>query len=140
MNTDIRFFDPATETPDHYTFVIIVSRYRDQWVWVRHKDRDTWELPAGHTDPGEDVRTAAERELFEETGALDYTLRQITGYEGDLNGTSVFGMIYYATIRFLGPLPEFEIAEIRLFRTVPEPLTYPRLQPYFFDFVLKALG
>lgn len=137
MNTGIRFFDSEAETPDHYTFVIIVCRHRDQWVWVRHKERKTWELPAGHIEQGEELKSAAERELFEETGAMDYSIWEVTAYEGILNGTSVFGMIYYAEIRSFGPLPEYEIAEVRLFPALPESLTYPDIQPAFFNYAAE---
>lgn len=29
---------------------------------------DTWSLPKGHVEPGEDILTAARREIFEESG------------------------------------------------------------------------
>ena len=134
----IRFFDPAIHLPVPYTFSIIVSRYQGQWVWVKHKERNTWELPAGHLEPGETPLEAAHRELVEETGALDFSLNPIVSYEGILNGKPVFGMIFIAEILELGPLLDFEIGERGLFKRIPEQLTYPQIQPDFFNYILKS--
>ena len=49
-------------------FAVIAARYRDQWVFCRHKERDTWEIPGGHREAGESIDSAAMRELREETG------------------------------------------------------------------------
>ncbi|MFA5814916.1 MAG: NUDIX domain-containing protein [Bacteroidales bacterium] len=134
----IRFFDPAANEPLPYTFSIIVSRYRGQWIWVKHKDRNTWELPAGHLESGETPHEAAHRELYEETGALDFSLDPIVSYEGILNGKPVYGMIFFAKILELGPLPDFEIGEIGFFKGIPEQLTYPQIQPAFFNYITEV--
>lgn len=34
----------------------------------------SWSLPKGHVDPGEEILTAAKREIFEESGVNDLTL------------------------------------------------------------------
>ncbi len=131
----IRFFDPAVNEPVTYTFAIIVSQYRGQWIWVKHKERNTWELPAGHLESSETPLEAAHRELYEETGALDYNLDPIVSYEGIYNGKQVFGMIFLAQIFKMGLLPDFEIGEIGLFQGIPEQLTYPEIQPAFFNYI-----
>jgi 8-oxo-dGTP diphosphatase len=46
--------------------------------------------------------------------------------------TQAFGQLFYARVQTLGPLPPFEIAEIKLFSALPENLTYPLIQPYLF--------
>ena len=56
------------------SIVIIASRYRDKWIFVKHKERSTYEIPAGHIEPGEDPSFTARRELYEETGATDFSL------------------------------------------------------------------
>ena len=139
VNQDIRFFEPTDGEKVNYTFAIIVSRYRSQWIWVRHRDRDTWELPAGHVETGESVLEAARRELFEETGALDYLINPVVSYEGKYLGNQVFGCIFLAEIDELGDLPEFEIRERGFFPDIPESLTYPNLQPVFFSHVKEKL-
>jgi 8-oxo-dGTP diphosphatase len=135
----IRFFDHAANEPVSYIFAIIVSRYRNQWVWVKHKERTTWELPAGHIEPGETPLEAAHRELFEETGALDFKICRIVSYEGTYLGNQVFGMIFLAEIEELGPLPDFEIGEIGLFKGIPDEMTYPLIQPAFFEYVTRSV-
>ena len=50
-------------------FVVIAAQSGGQWIWCRHRDRITWEMPGGHSEPREEPRSAALRELREETGA-----------------------------------------------------------------------
>jgi 8-oxo-dGTP diphosphatase len=140
MKTSIRFFNPDKNEQLTYNFAIIVSRYKGKWIWVKHKDRDTWELPAGHIEPGENALQAACRELYEETGALEYTIEPMISYEGELNGKPVFGKIFLAVIEKSGPLPDFEIGETRLFYGIPELLTYPEIQPMFFTYILVKMN
>ena len=40
----------------------------------------SFEIPGGHIEPGESPEQAARRELYEETGALDYTLQPVGVY------------------------------------------------------------
>ncbi len=140
VNPSIRFFKPEASDHTPYTFAIIVSRYRDRWIWVKHKQRDTWELPAGHLEVGETSIEAAKRELYEETGAIDYELTAVISYEGILGGKPVYGSIFLAHITNLGPLPDSEIREIALFDSIPESLTYPQIQPLFFNYVNDSAG
>jgi len=121
-----------------YKFAVIISKYQGKWVMVRHRNRSTWELPAGHVEKGESVIEAAKRELFEETGAQNYTLKIISSYEGVHKGQIVYGMLFFADITQFVQLPESEIAEKKIFSAIPEDLTYPQIQPQLINFYLKA--
>ena len=50
--------------PAFSDFVIIAAMYEGRWVFVRNKGTDTYELPGGHVEPGEDLLSAARRELY----------------------------------------------------------------------------
>ena len=54
----VEFHDQVPENTD-MPFVIIASRYKGKWIFVRHRERSTYELPAGHIEPGEDIFSAA---------------------------------------------------------------------------------
>ena len=55
--------------------IVLISRTGQVWLGRRAKTPapDNWQFPQGGIDPGEDLETAARRELFEETGAKQAT-------------------------------------------------------------------
>lgn len=115
-------------------FVVIAARYRDQWVFCRHKERDTWEIPGGHREAGESVDTAALRELQEETGAVSAHLQPISIYGVTRGGETSYGALYFAEITELGELRgDVEIGEVRLFDRLPDHLTYPVIQSELYN-------
>lgn len=123
---------PTTE-PTALTFVVICAKCRGQWLFVRHRDRATFEIPGGHIEAGESPAQAARRELFEETGATEFELHEVCDYGVERDGVTTYGRLFTAEITALGELPpEFEMAE-RTFRdTMPENTTYPDIQPKLF--------
>lgn len=52
--------------------VVIYAKYNDKMVMCKHEKRETWEIPGGHIEKGEIPETAAKRELYEETGAIEF--------------------------------------------------------------------
>lgn len=116
-------------------YVIILARYKNKWLFVRHKERATWEIPGGHIEPRETPFAAAKRELFEETGAVQYDMKQLTAYTVNTADGIKGGYIFLAAIESLGDLPEqHEIAERLLRDSLPENLTYPHIQPQVFNY------
>ncbi len=134
----LTFLNTHLDDPTGYTFAIIITRHNNQWVFVRHQDRQTWELPAGHVEPGESVYQTAHRELVEETGANNYTLSPLVSYHGNFKGRLIYGMIFVAQVSDFQALPKSEIAEKRLFTAIPESLTYPPEQEQMIDYYLKT--
>lgn len=119
------------------TYVVIAARYNGEWVFVRHRERDTYEIPGGHIETGEDYLAAAKRELYEETGAKDFALDFISIYTVMTDKRADGGYLFYADIKELSVLPESEIAEVILFDELPENLTYPLIQPQLHSRVLE---
>lgn len=124
----VRFHESVPD--EKLAFVVCVARCRGQWVFCRHRQRATWELPGGHREAGEAVEAAARRELWEETGAQAFTLHPLGFYSVQRDGgEQTFGALYWAEIRQLGPLPPLEIAQIRLTKELPSLWTYPEIMP-----------
>jgi len=134
----VEFYPIETDRNAQLKYVIIVSHIsKDQWIFVRHKERETWELPAGHIEVGEHPDQAAKRELFEETGATIYSISILMDYSVKQNGIKTFGRVYFAEVEKLGDLPESEIAEIIIQQTLPSELTYPEIQRIIFQMAQK---
>ena len=112
-----------------YKYVVVCSRYEDKWLLSRHKRRDTWETQGGHIEPGETPLEAARRELYEESGVRDAELYPVCDYRGFDSQSAANGIVFYAAVRQLEPLPESEMKEVRLFSALPENLTYPNVTP-----------
>ena len=46
-------------------FAVIIARSGGKWVFCKHRERDTLEIPGGRREPGEDIGWTAVRELRE---------------------------------------------------------------------------
>ena len=120
----------------NYKYVVIISWYDGRILLSRHKDRTTWETQGGHIEKGETPFEAAKRELYEESGALDYAMVPLCDYwAGEEDGSDgAAGMVFRAVIRRLGPMPESEMAEVQGFDSLPDSLTYPAITPVLFEY------
>ncbi|MBL4937688.1 NUDIX domain-containing protein [Clostridium sp. YIM B02515] len=135
----VNFYDLNTIEDDKLHFAVIMAKYSGKWIFVKHKKRETWEIPGGHREENEDINYTASRELIEETGAKDFNIIPIYIYSVGRGEEESFGQLFYAKVESLGELLDFEIGEVKLFDSIPENLTYPLIQPCLFDKVEKYL-
>ena len=125
-------FMPADVVPAaDIRIAVVFARYQGKWILCRHKERDTWEFPGGHREKDETPLDAAKRELYEETGALEFELTAVSAYQ-----VSKPALLYFAEVTKLGPIPDdSEMAEIALMDYLPENLTYPDIHGPLFKCV-----
>jgi len=116
-----------------YKYTVIFARYKDKWLYCRAKERDAFETAGGHIEQDETPLAGAKRELFEETGAMrfditpafDYTVHVQTGYAN--------GQVFFAQIHELDNIPDFEMAEVKTFDTIPDKMRFPKILPVLFE-------
>lgn len=135
--TQVDFYKPSYNPGKPLTYSVISAKYGNRWILVRHHKRTTWEIPGGHIEKGETADEAASRELIEETGAIEFTIKCVATYSVVKNGETGYGRLYFAEVTSIGPVPDIsEIAEVRLMDSLPENLTYPDIQPLLFKRIL----
>lgn len=127
----VRFYEQAEDAL--LKFAVIIAKSNEKWVFCKHKARDTYEIPGGHREENEGIDETAKRELYEETGALQFQLTPVCIYsvtaKDNFDGTETFGKLYYAEIQAFEKELHSEIEKI-IFTDVPiENWTYPQIQP-----------
>lgn len=122
----------------NYKYVIVISVYQENILLSKHRGRDTWETQGGHIESGEEPLDAAKRELFEESGALEFDIRPIFDYWAGDEKSVTNGVVFVAHINKLGELPESEMEKIGQFSLLPDKLTYPDIIPKIYQYALRA--
>lgn len=121
----------------YYKYVVIYARYKNQWIYTRHRERTTWEAAGGHIEIGETALEAAKRELYEETGSVNFTIKPVFDYSVYTTSDFSNGQVFLAEISELEEIPDPEMVEVKLFDTVPPNQTYPHILPILFNEIEK---
>ena len=129
----VNFYDSVDD--DLLKFAVIIAKADGKWVFCKHKERETYEIAGGHRESGESILETAKRELNEETGAKEFSIKPVCVYsvigKNRVNdtGEEMYGMLYYAQITNFEEELHSEMEKVVLFDELPTEWTYPLIQP-----------
>lgn len=132
-NLQVKFYDTVND--ELLKFAVIVSQSNGKWVFCKHKERDTYEVPGGHREVGENILETAKRELQEETGAIKFDIKPICVYSVtgktrvNDTGEESFGLLCFAEITEFAKELHSEMEKVVLMDELPKNWTYPLIQP-----------
>ena len=133
----VQFYDKVED--DLLKFAVIISKTNGKWVFCKHKERETLEIPGGHREDGETIDETAKRELQEETGAIDFAIEPICVYsvigKNRVNdsGEELFGKLYFADIMRFNSELDSEMEKVVILDALPSKWTYPLIQPLLIE-------
>ena len=139
---EVKFYDTVND--ELLKFAVIISQSNGKWVFCKHKERDTYEVPGGHREAGEDIFETAKRELQEETGAIKFEIKPICVYSVtgktrvNDTGEETFGLLCFAEITEFAKELHSEMEKVVLMDELPENWTYPLIQPKLIEKYLRV--
>ncbi len=138
---EVKFYSVSYLPAAGLTYSVVAAQFKGKWIFVRHHNRVTWEMPGGHIEKNETPDEAAARELKEETGATGFRIECVSTYSVTINGETGYGRLYYAEVYGLGPVPDTsEIKEIKIGCFKSEENTYPLIQSVLFEKILNHIN
>ena len=103
---EVKFYDTVND--ELLKFAVIISQSNGKWVFCKHKERDTYEVPGGHREAGEDT------------------------------GEETFGLLCSAEITEFAKELHSEMEKVVLMDELPENWTYPLIQPKLIEKYLQV--
>jgi 2,3-bisphosphoglycerate-dependent phosphoglycerate mutase len=134
-NGDVRVYEAGSLGA--YRFAVIFARYRGKWLYCRGNGSDVYETAGGHVEDDETVLEAAKRELYEETGALEFDIKPLFDYAVHFPDRYSNGQVFLAEVREIGEIPDYEMAEVGLFDALPDRLRFSMITPVLFQKVVE---
>mgnify|MGYP006387168967 FL=1 len=131
---EVKFYEQVND--ELLKFAVILSRTQGKWVFCKHKERTTYEIPGGHREPGETIQETAERELREETGAVEFDMKQVGVYSVKTEESETFGVLFAAEIFSFEDIHS-EIESILITEDLVEQWTYPLIQPRLLEEAIR---
>lgn len=130
---EVKFYDSVEDSL--LKFAVIIAKSDGKWVFCKHRQRDTYEVPVGHREANETITETAKRELQEETGAVDFEIKPICVYSvkgktrvNESIDDETFGMLFVADITSFENINS-EIEKIIIVDELVDNWTYPLIQP-----------
>ena len=139
---EVKFYDTVND--ELLKFAVIISQSNGKWVFCKHKERDTYEVPGGHREAGEDIFETAKRELQEETGAIKFEIKPICVYSVtgktrvNDTGEETFGLLCFAEITEIAKELHSEMEKVVFMDEMPKNWTYPLIQPKLIEKYLQV--
>ena len=139
----VKFYENISD--ELLKFAVIISKHKGKWVFCKHKERDTYEVPGGHREQDENILDTAKRELNEETGAIDFSIEPVCVYSVtgknrvNKTGEETYGMLYFADIHSFDTKLKSEMELVKFFDELPTEWTYPLIQPLLIKEYLRKL-
>ena len=131
---EVKFYEQVND--ELLKFAVIISRTKGRWVFCKHKERETYEVPGGHRELNESIFETAKRELMEETGAVDFSIKPVCIYSvkgktrvNEIVDDESFGMLFVADIFSFEEELHSEIEKILITDNLVDNWTYPQIQP-----------
>ena len=137
----VNFYESVSD--ELLKFAVIISKHNGKWVFCKHKERNTYEIPGGHREPNESIIETAKRELSEETGAQHFEIVPVCVYSVigknrvNQTGEETYGMLFFANIQTFENELHSEMESVFLFDDLPTKWTYPLIQPLLIDEYLR---
>ena len=130
---EVKFYKNVSD--ELLKFAVIITKTNGKWVFCKHKERNTFEIPGGHREDNETILETAKRELSEETGALDFSISPLCVYsvigKNKVNetGEETYGMLFFADVKTFENELHSEMEKVLITDTLVENWTYPLIQP-----------